>query len=397
MDKATSQDKVNICIVNSPIYGGNDAIFLDKDIRTFEPICDEVFIITGNFANKYSNKVHIIEVESGKSRKEGQVVFRRIIHHFITQVKLAISLIKVSRNFDIVFFDIGEYRNLLPILVSKLLGKETVIFHRGGDKIREAKLGCSSGWERIILPPIEASLLKVSYFVADYILCESPSIIKVGKLERYRRKIIIWGGYYIDANRLQMRVPPTERRNLVGYSGRLSPVKGLPNLVRAVALVLEHRQDIKVIIAGSGEEHTRIENEIEALRALRVKDVVSLRPWIPDEEFPDFLGQIKVFVLPSYEEGIPSVIREAMACGTIVLATPVGGIPDIIRDGETGFILEDNTPDCIARNIIRALDSPYLDKIAEDGRALVERESTFEVTIERWRDILEKIKPGKIS
>jgi len=83
---------------------------------------------------------------------------------------------------------------------------------------------------------------------------------------------------------------------------------------------------------------------------------------------------------------------EAMACGTPVLATPVGAIPDIIRDGETGFIMENNSPECIARNVLRALTHPDLEGIAEKGRQYVEREFTFEKAVERWKEIMKDTK-----
>lgn len=193
---------------------------------------------------------------------------------------------------------------------------------------------------------------------------------------------------HINTERFRKGPLPSKRENLVAYSGRLSKVKGLSNLVKAVPLVVRQKIDAKFIIAGNGEKWSTIGKEIEELE---VKSLVVLRSWVSDEEFPQFLSQIKLFVLPSYEEGIPSVIREAMACGAIVLTTPVGAIPDIIRDGDTGFIMVNNTPECIANNIQRVLECSYLDKIAQNARAQIERESSFETVIRKWRGILEEI------
>ncbi|HQK83554.1 MAG TPA: glycosyltransferase family 4 protein, partial [Atribacter sp.] len=81
----------------------------------------------------------------------------------------------------------------------------------------------------------------------------------------------------------------------------------------------------------------------------------------------------------------------AMACGTPVLATPVGAIPEVIQDGVTGFIMENNTPECIARNVMRALNHPDLEGIAERGRQYVEKNYSFKETLKRWENILEII------
>jgi glycosyltransferase involved in cell wall biosynthesis len=106
-------------------------------------------------------------------------------------------------------------------------------------------------------------------------------------------------------------------------------------------------------------------------------------------KFPDYLN--KLFVLPSYTEGLPYTIVEAMACGTPILATPVGAIPDVIKDGETGFIMENNSPECIAENVMRVLEHPDLEQIVENARALVEREFTYEAAVERYRKILKEL------
>lgn len=97
--------------------------------------------------------------------------------------------------------------------------------------------------------------------------------------------------------------------------------------------------------------------------------------------------------MPSYTEGIPNIMLEAMACGTPVLATPVGAIPDIIKDGQTGFLLENNSPECIAETVLKVLDMPddKLEKVSDNACALVEKKFTFEAAVERWSGIIEGI------
>jgi len=104
------------------------------------------------------------------------------------------------------------------------------------------------------------------------------------------------------------------------------------------------------------------------------------------------LNELKLVVLPSFTEGLPNIMLEAMACGTPVLATSVGAISDVIKDGETGFIMENNSPEHIARNVIRILEQPDLDKIVENARALVEQEFTYKAVVKRYKKILSELR-----
>ncbi|MDH7594481.1 MAG: glycosyltransferase, partial [Methanomicrobiales archaeon] len=151
---------------------------------------------------------------------------------------------------------------------------------------------------------------------------------------------------------------------------------------------LSNHQNLRVLIGGDGQLKQAIE---ASLQEGGVADRVDLPGWISHDDLPKYLNQLRLLVLPSYTEGLPNIMLEAMACGTPVLATPVGAIPDVIRDGETGFIMEDNSPECIARNVMRALNDLDLEEVAERGRRYVEGQYTFEKAVERWRGVIQEI------
>jgi glycosyltransferase involved in cell wall biosynthesis len=145
--------------------------------------------------------------------------------------------------------------------------------------------------------------------------------------------------------------------------------------------------DLHVLIGGDGSLKDQI---VKTLEDQGLTSRVELTDWISHEELPLYLNNLRLLVIPSYTEGLPNIMLEAMACGTPVLATPIGAVPDIIKDGETGFFMEDNTPECIARNIIRALHDPNLEKIALHAKTMIEREFTFENTVKQWKRILDQ-------
>lgn len=96
-----------------------------------------------------------------------------------------------------------------------------------------------------------------------------------------------------------------------------------------------------MLIGGDGELKESI---AASLQEQGVTARVELPGWISHDDLPRYLNQLRLLVLPSYTEGLPNIMLEAMACGTPVLATPVGAIPDVIIDGRTGFVMDNMTP-----------------------------------------------------
>ncbi len=153
--------------------------------------------------------------------------------------------------------------------------------------------------------------------------------------------------------------PDTEVLALPGsrvlYVGRLHPQKDVLTLVRAAAL-LETRH-VRVIIIGDGPDRPMLES---AVRELGLRDVVTLLGAVPHRRVPAVLAAGEVLALPSRYEELGSVLIEAMRAGLPVVASRTGGIPDLVADGETGFLVPPGDPASLARSLDRVLSDRQL-------------------------------------
>ena len=306
---------------------------------------------------------------------------RRVANYSWTQLKICFRLVKIAEKVDIWIFFLGGENLLLPMLAAKISGRKVLLMPGGASgKIAEFR-GDSCH------VPLKC-IFKINCTLSNRIILYSENLIKEWNLEKHKNKIYIAHEHFLDFDKFKIKKQPDERDNLVGYIGRLSEEKGVLNFVKAIPRILEEKGGVKFLIGGDGPLRDKIE---KYLKGNNLNDKVKLVGWIPHDKLLDYLNELKLIVLPSYTEGLPNIMLEAMACSTPVLATPVGAIPDVITDGETGFIMENNSPECIAENIIRALNYPSLDEIVENARELVEKEFTYEAAVERYRKILEGI------
>ena len=390
MNQLNESDKYNICVVTLPFVDPVGETILANFIDILEPLSNDLFAITGKSPNRPNKRIHIIRIKSD-DKKELTLV--RVIKYIFKQLKTTFNLIKISKNVDIVIFYIGTRIDMLPILFSKLLGKKTVMAATGlSSKHAEVSSGRLFGMDRIIFPPIFRILENINFHLADQIAVESEIAISLLGLNKYKKKISINGAMYMDTDRFKIRKELKDKRNLIGYIGRLSPEKGVTNFAKAIPLILKDKNDLEFLIGGNGPLFGEIKHELEN-NGSHAK--VELTGWIPHDELPNYLNELKLIILPSYSEGLPGIVQEGMACGAVVLATPVGGIPDLIKDGETGFILENNSPECIAKNVIKALEHPNLEEIVKNARKLIEDEYSYEVMVRKCRDSLNELMKGK--
>ena len=312
-------------------------------------------------------------------QKKVKNIFARIAEYIRIQIRISFTLAMLSRDTDVYVFFM-EAGALLPMLTARLAGKK-VVWALPSSLVQMVE------HHKGPLSNVLVWLQTVDYRLSNRIILYSESLIKKWRLEKYRNKISIACEYFLDLDEFKVQKPLNERDNLIGYIGRLSQEKGTLNFLEAMPKVVETCDGATFLIGGDGQLRPRVEEY-----ANRLGNKVKFVGWIPHDELPEYLNRLKLLVVPSYTEGLPNIMLEAMACGTPVLATPVGAIPDIIKDGETGFIMGNNSPECVAENIIRALNHPDLEQIAHSARALAEREFTLETAMERYKNILNSLK-----
>jgi glycosyltransferase involved in cell wall biosynthesis len=221
-----------------------------------------------------------------------------------------------------------------------------VFFDAEGSRIKEKVLGAN--FTRAI-----------SYF------CRSQLMMFSDCNDLARFKVIHCG---LDLDKYRYR-PPTERINSVFCAARLSPEKGLEFLIHAVKLLLNQGHELQLRLAGDGprrKELERLANE------LMLSDRVQFLGFLDEDEIIHQLQVSDLFVLPSFVEGLPVSLMEAMAIGVPVIATNIAGTSELVEDGRTGLLVRPSDSQALADAIVRMItDYDFRLRVAELGRKKV--------------------------
>jgi glycosyltransferase involved in cell wall biosynthesis len=164
---------------------------------------------------------------------------------------------------------------------------------------------------------------------------------------------------------------------VAAFLGYFREMKGIFDLVRAVSLLPpEQREHFRLVAAGHGDP----EPVRAAVRQAGCADAVEVREYLPPPERDALLAQTGILVLPSYAEGLPMSVLEAMAWGVAPVVTPVGGLGDLIRDGHNGVLVPVGEPDALAS----ALSKLLVDGEARRRMGAQAREDVHVFAAEPW-------------
>ena len=166
------------------------------------------------------------------------------------------------------------------------------------------------------------------------------------------------------------KLPDDERiKNAILYLGFIDKQKGIYDLLPAMKKVYSKYPDIDLLAGGTGE----FEKVKALMEKLHLKNNVKLLGWIVGDEKDYYLRRAQLFILTSYDEGLPISLLEAMSYGLPVITTPVGGIPEVVDDGVEGFIVQPGDVDAIAEALTKLLSSTELcERMGKAGRERIE-------------------------
>ncbi|CAA9346325.1 MAG: hypothetical protein AVDCRST_MAG89-2886 [uncultured Gemmatimonadetes bacterium] len=170
--------------------------------------------------------------------------------------------------------------------------------------------------------------------------------------------------------------------------GNLFEPKDYPTLLRAFARVVEAGAPGVLRIVGRGH----LEDSLRALRAeLGLQERVEFLGYRPDAA--RLLHAADAYVLSSQSEGAPNALMEAMLAGRAVVATSVGGVPELVRDGENGLIVPPRDPDALARGMLRVARAPAEERarMGEAARAAVVASHDPTAVVDRWEKLFEDL------
>jgi len=184
-------------------------------------------------------------------------------------------------------------------------------------------------------------------------------------------------------------IPIEQRGEVIGYVGSLEPYRVTLQLIHSLRIVARLKPITRFIIIGSGSLQNKIAELVN--NDPELKSRTTLLRYVNYRDMPKYLNEIKLFVFPTLSDGLPNTILEALACGCLVLTTRVGGIPDVIKEGVTGFYINDPlNPVNVARRIVMVLDRPEgeLKTITVNGRVYVEKRYGYSSALKRWGKIM---------
>ena len=198
------------------------------------------------------------------------------------------------------------------------------------------------------------------------------------------KKVTVLENYSV----LQERIDRSKEAKQVLFLGEIGQRKGCFDLPEIIHLVMDKVPDARFVIAGNGE----LSFLKEQLKERGLESVVQFPGWVRGEQKDQLLRESAIFLLPSYHEGMPMSILDAMGYGLPIVSTEVGGIPKLVVNGQNGYLRKPGDKEGIAEALIWLLEEPDKRLAAgEKSREIVKQRYTLEAHLEQLEALYENV------
>lgn len=313
----------------------------------------------------------------------------KTVPFYMAAAALNIATNALRRRIELLHVHMAEYGSVLRKGLLAHLGKSLgvpVVIHMHGAKFTTMWETASPRRKSAILSILGCAdaIIVLGRFWQEYLvehLQQSPAKIH-----------IVPNGVPDPGSAPTPRPSPGQPLNIL-FAGQVGPRKGVGDLLEALALPSLRDLPWRLTIAGSGE----IPAHREKAQQLGISDRVTFLGWVASEQVSQQMRAADIFVLPSYQEGLPMAIIEAMANALPVISTPVGSIPDMLHDGDTGLLVPPGDPVALSNAFLRLFESPELRaKLGANARQLYLHDFTVSAMCDHLQAIFDSVKASSL-
>ena len=218
---------------------------------------------------------------------------------------------------------------------------------------------------------------KLTVCISEF--CKSQCMLNSPRSAWHKLRVVRCG---LDSFFLSAAVKEPPMADKLIYVGRLDPEKGIFVLLDAAARIKPLHKDLELLVVGDGMDKVECQNY--ALQ-LGLQDNVRFLGWCDSQKVRRLIGECRVLVLPSFAEGIPVVLMEALVLQRPVIATQIAGIPELVRNGENGWLISASSVDELAEAMLHALKlSPHdLFEMGRQGQKQVLQRHCLAIEVEK--------------
>lgn len=335
--------KKNVLMVGPvpPPYGGIAAVVEE--------------IVNSDLKNEYSFEVF----DSHEDAPSGFNILKRLPFNIRRFIKFNRVISQKKFEFAHLHFDIGSFRGKTLLILTLRLRGVKVLLHLHG-----------TGWDAFY-DNVSGSK---KFFARTGIRFSNITIVLYDYWVRKIREILPEAQVYVTSNFVQEAKPVSQERvaefrkrfnfsedNIVViFVGLLGWRKGCFDMLKAMPEVLKQRPRVRFVLVG-GDDYL---GEFDSIKQQVIDQGLSDRIFITGqaerEDVPVYMKMSQIFLLPTYREGAPIAIIEAMRSSLPIITTPVGGIPDMVEDDYNGLMIQPGNPEQMASAVIRLVDDPDL-------------------------------------